>query len=174
MKRLVTAYTPIGSAVQIVKLECEYKVYKEPTTFAAGQKEGVHAIVHFRVVPIEGGGKPGTGSDDVEAVEFTFVMYDVFDRFLTSIQGLAGPGYYKVSPKKKIYSGKWVFTVDGGFSQYHALCFPSQIRFTSGKVWRIDRNEIISWLNETMTESGEVVQTEDVFPDGVSREGYVE
>jgi len=180
MKRLVTSYTPAQSSVQITRLDCAYKPHKESTTFAAGQKDGVHTVVHFEI----GHGSETDRNDkknnddenavqDVVAVEFNFVLYDVFDRFLTSVQGLAGPGIYKAKAKKK-YRARWVFDLDGAFSQYHALCFPSQVRFSDGTIWRCDRGEVIDWLNETMSESGEIVDAIDVFPDGVIREGLVE
>jgi len=169
MKRLVTGYLESDSSVRISKLECGYKTHKDPTTFAAGQKEGVHTVVHFEVVA----DKSTSDAVDVEAVEFNFVLYDVFDRFLISVQGLAGPGIYKAKAKKN-YRARWVFELDGAFSQYHALCFPSQVRFVDGNIWRCNRDEIINWLNDEMKESGEIVEVEDVFPDGVIREGLVE
>ena len=179
MKRLVSSYTPSQSSVQIAKLDCAYKPHKESTTFAPGQKDGVHTIVHFEIGLESKTDNTEQKNDDenvihdVVAVEFNFVLYDVFDRFLTSVQGLAGPGIYKARAKKN-YRARWVFDLDGAFSQYHALCFPSQVRFSDGTIWRCDRDEVIDWLNETMSESGEIVDVLDVFPDGVTREGLVE
>ena len=177
MKRLVTDYSPGGSCLTITKVECAYKTYKEATTFAAGQKEGIHTSVWFDVKfpesKNESENTPATEIQNIEAVEFIFALYDVFDRFLTSVQGLAGPGKYKANSKKP-HRSRWVFDVDDAFTQYHALCFPAHIRFEDGTIWHCDRGEVIQWLNSTMTESNEKVEVGDIFLEGATREGVTE
>jgi len=187
MKRLVSAFYPTGSPVKIQKLTCGYKAHKEPTTFmTAGQQEGVHASVQFEVLIgsdaeeqrpdlVDDGGAQKSrrsGVRTLEAVEFTFVLFDLFDRFLASVQGLAGPGKYRSD--KKNHKSQWVFELDGVFGQYHALCFPSQARLSNGAIWRCSRDECVLWLNDQMREAGEVVMVEDVFPGGGMREGLPE
>ena len=169
MKRAISVHSPEGSSVRIHRITCEYKSFSEPTTLRVGVPEGIHAMVQFEVLD--------PGSDDekfegVEAVEFTFALYDVFDHFLTSVQGLAGPGMYKAIRRK--HRAKWVFDVDGAFGMYHALCFPSQVRLIDGTIWRCDRDDCVKWLNDEMKESGESVTIEDIFPDGAMHEGSSE
>jgi len=157
MIRVIDYFFPETSPVRINKLECAYKPFKEHSTLTVGVLEGVHTLVNFAV------------TKDVEAVEFTFALYDVFDHFLGSVQGLAGPGIYKSGKKK--HRSKWVFDLDGAFSQYHCLCFPSQVRLSDGTIWRCDREKCVYWLNEKMKECGEAVNVDDIFIDGGIREG---
>ncbi len=187
MKRIVAAYIPDGSPVEILKLVCMYQARKDSTTFAAGKKEGVYALVDFSVrldnmIPSDieensesrnpGSSRKPSPTGGIEAAEFIFVLYDIFDKFMISVPGFAGPGKYLASRKK--HRARWVFEVDGAFSQYHALCFPSQARLLDGTVWRCDRDECINWLNEQMSEAGAKVTAEDVFMDGGMREGASE
>jgi hypothetical protein len=182
MNRVLDFHSPDDSPVKIKNIECCYKPSKEPTTLSVGVPEGVHAQVVFEVAggeqkaekSTERDWKPSTGrkavaAGDIEAVEFTFILYDVFDRYIAGVQGLAGPGIYRAS--KKSHKSKWIFDVDGGFSLYHALCFPSQVRLMDGTVWRCDRPACVRWLNERMKDSGEKVTVDDVFIDGGMHEG---
>ena len=172
MKQLVTSLSPDGCPVEIVSLTCEYQA----------QKEGVFASVEFTVrkppdasadESESAGEKPvPKGRGGAEAVEFTFVLYDIFDGFLASRQGVAGPGKYMTGRKK--HRARWVFEIDAAFSQYHALCFPSQVRLLDGRIWRCNRDECIRWLNEQMSESSAAVTSDDVFADGGLREGASE
>ena len=155
MQRLVDAFSPDGAPVVVRSFACNYRALKE----------GVYAKVDFEVLRSESGA-------GVEAVEFTFVLIDIFDSFLTSIQGIAGPGKYSAGPKK--HKARWVLAMDGAFSQYHALCFPSQARLIDGAVWRCNRDACIAWLNGELEEAGVVLTEEDVFPQEAAREGTSE
>jgi hypothetical protein len=166
MLRLIEAYTPDLSPVRVQKLTCSYQA----------QKEGVCATVDFEVLKHPDGTQDAgeiRGADGAEIIEFTFVMLDMFDNFLSSIQGIAGPGKYQ-SGAKKSHKAKWVFDVDGAFTQYHALCFPSQVRLSDGTVWRCNRDEIVHWLNGRIMGCGTTVTTTDIFPDNFAREGIIE
>jgi hypothetical protein len=166
VKRLIASYNPDECPVKIINLICEF----QPA------KEGVYASVDFALAAPqtaeEGSGSDNHGSariEDAEAVEFTFVLYDLFDTFLASRQGVAGPGKYPA--KRKKHRAKWIFEFDGAFSQYHALCFPSQVRFLDGTIWRCNRDECIQWLNEQMHDAPVPVTEADIFADGGMREG---
>ncbi len=184
MKRAISVHSPDGSSVRIHRITCDYKSFTEPTTLRVGVPEGVHAMVQFEVLDPalnENDEDFETSKDDehqevkfegVEAVEFTFALYDVFDHFLASVQGLAGPGTYR--PTRRKHRAKWVFDVDGVFSMYHVLCFPSQVRMIDGTIWRCKRDDCVRWLNYEMKESGESVTIEDIFPDGAMHEGSSE
>ena len=171
MQRLVEAYAPVGAPVTVTKLSCAYQA----------QREGVYASIDFQVAaaPEEHGEAPkrrgiqtSDVADEVEAVEFTFVLFDLFDNLLSSIQGIAGPGKYTAGGKK--HKARWVFELDGAFSQYHAVCFPSQARFLDGTVWRCDRGECIDWLISRFKDIGLRVSEKDVFPEEIAREGIKE
>lgn len=165
MRRLVEAYTPDGTPVKVMNVECAYQA----------QKEGVYALVEFTVGSKPSGeednagghGKPRRGGALV-AVEFTFVFLDLFDNFLGSMQGLAGPGKYPSGRRR--HKARWVFDLEGGFSQYHALCFPSQARWSDGTVWRCRRKQCIEWLNEQIKDANVTLTPEDIFPDGLLTE----
>jgi len=184
MKRVATAYSPGGCPVRVTRLDCGYQAQKEARAFAGEKGEGFYALIDFSVEsewserrddPATGssGSEAGEGASSVEgaeAVEFMFVLFDAFDSFLAAVQGFAGPGRY-LSGRKR-HRARWVFEVDGAFSQYHALCFPSQVRLLDGRVWRCDREECVGWINEQMKDSGVVLSVGDVFLDGGTREGY--
>jgi hypothetical protein len=193
MKRLVTDYSSENCPVRIEKLACEYQSFKEAPSFSLGKKEGIGASVQFTVEPLLSSAASDSGSkddsrtkskkknsdkldssesQDIEAVEFTFVLFDIFDKFLGSIQGLSGPGKFPAGKKK--YRSNWIFDLDGGFSQYHALGFPSQIRFMDGRIWRCDRADCVGWINENMHEAGVTVSIDDIFPDSGMQEGMSE
>ena len=167
MQRLVRAYSPDDSPVKVMSVECRYQA----------QKEGVYASIEFTVgrkpAVEEGSEEVGSGRSGtpgvLEAVEFTFAFLDLFDNFLGSMQGLAGPGRYPSGRKR--YRARWVFDLEGAFSQYHALCFPSQARWSDGEIWRCDRGECLKWLNEQVEDSSFTFKPDDVFPDGLLREG---
>jgi len=172
MQRLVEVYIPENAPVRVRKLTCLYQA----------QKEGVYANIDFEVVaasgdpghksPLVGDRTHDNNFEGLEAVEFTFVLLDIFDNFLLSIQGIAGPGRYAVSGKK--HKARWVFDLEGAFSQYHALCFPSQARFLDGRIWRCSREECIDWLNVKLRDAGIALTEEDVFPENAAREGIIE
>ena len=65
MLRLIEAFFPERAPVKVKRMTCSYQV----------QKEGVFADLEFQV----------TAEKGVEAVEFTFVLFDIFDVFLGSI-----------------------------------------------------------------------------------------
>jgi hypothetical protein len=160
LKRLITSCKPDDCPVEIISLTCEFQ---QP-------REGVYAQVDFALVQrTDADSVEGGKMADAEAVEFTFVLYDLFDTFLASRQGVAGPGRYPARRKK--HRAKWIFEFDGAFSQYHALCFPSQVRFQDGTIWRCRRDECLKWLNEQMTDAPAPVTEGDIFADGGMREG---
>lgn len=168
MLRIVEAFSPDSSPVVITQLACSYQE----------QKGGVYASVEF-VVPgrlsdaaSRGKKREQADTEGVEAVEFTFVLLDLFDNFLTSIQGIAGPGRYSRGRKK--HKARWLFEIEGGFGQYHALCFPSQVRLLDGQVWRCDRDECIGWVNSRLDGTGVMLTEEDVFPEDAAHEGIRE
>ena len=152
MLRLIEAFFPERAPVKAKRMTCSYQA----------QKEGVFAELEFEV----------TAEKGVEAVEFTFVLFDIFDVFLGSMQGIAGPGKYQFGAKRN--KARWVFVLDGAFSQYHALCFPSQARLLDGTVWRCDRAECLRWLNATVAEGGATVTEDEVFPEEVAHAGIQE
>ncbi|MFH1676579.1 MAG: hypothetical protein ABIC40_06095 [bacterium] len=174
MKRMIWHYGEGDTPVDINGFTCEYRTHKEPTPFLqAGQREGIYAAIEFTVngsippmkvddLPKDPSEKPGIVL--LEAIEFTFVIFDIFDNFLGSVQGIAGPGKY--SSAKKRNKAQWVFEIDGAFSQYHALCFPSQARFSDGRIWRCDRSKFVEWVNVRIDESGVEVSEDDIFPNG--------
>ncbi len=167
MEQRVVKYLPENSPVKIEKFNCEYQAFKEATTFASRKDEGVYASINFLVIPSSEDDVKNPGG--IEAVEFIFVLFDVFDHFLSSVQGLAGPGKYPSGKKK--YRSRWVFDVDGAFSMYHALAFPTQVRFLDGSIWRCNRPECVDWINEIIEESGSKVSEDDIFLDGGLHEG---
>jgi hypothetical protein len=163
MIRLVEAYIPENAPIKVRGFACKYQA----------MKEGVYTSVDFEVakeISVDGEMKKIEGA---EAVEFTFVLLDLFDNFLSSIQGIAGPGKYLSGPKKK-HKARWLLALDGAFSQYHALCFPSQVRLLDGRIWRCDRDECITWLNGQLEGTSVSLSEEDVFPAEVACEGTSE
>ena len=162
MNRLIEPHNPEKSPVAIVELECLYQAGKQATTFSAAKQEGIYASVQFIVKNPPG--KVQVTAYGVVAVEFTFVLLDTFDNFLASIQGIAGPGKY--IPSRKKHRANWVFELEGAFSQYHALCFPSQARLIDGDVWKCNKKECVDWANASIYEGGVRLTIDDVFPDG--------
>lgn len=164
MQRLNETWTPSGSPVKIVRMTCQYQQ----------QKGGVHAAVDFQARKLQSV-KEGSSGDSkadslvIEAVEFTFVLLDIFDNFLSSIQGIAGPGKYAVG--NRIHKAKWILELDGAFSQYHALCFVSQARMLDGRVWKCNRDECMEWVNSILREADVSLGEEDIFPSTAAREG---
>lgn len=167
MEQRVVKYLPENSPVKIEKFNCEYQAFKEATTFASRKDEGVFASINFFVTRSSEDDVKSTGG--IEAVEFIFVLFDVFDHFLSSVQGLAGPWKYPSGKKK--YRSRWVFDVEGAFSMYHALAFPSQARFLDGSIWRCNHEDCIDWINNVIGESGFTVSEDDIFLDGFLHEG---
>jgi hypothetical protein len=176
MLRLVEVYTPDNAPVKVRKLTCLYQALKEgvsahlefDVTAATVDAEGKAHLVGTGI----GGKAREAAADGIEAVEFTFVLLDIFDNLLSSFQGIAGPGRYPVGSKK--HKAKWVFDFDGAFSQYHTLCFPSQARFLDGRIWRCERTECLEWLNFRLREAGLTLTVDDVFPASAAHEGVSE
>jgi len=166
MQKLLEAYSPDDAPVKVVKFACQYQA----------QRGGVYAVVDFRVATPSGRTEEKGGSKTsvkgVEAVEFTFVLLDIFDSFLTSIQGIAGPAKYPAGGKA--HEARWVFDIEGAFAQYHALCFPSQARLMGGDVWRCNREECLNWLNSRLKDFNLVLTEDDVFPEEFAKEGVRE
>jgi len=174
MKRLIISYKSDDCPVDVERLECTYQPYREASTLYAGKTEGVSALVEFRVAGSAVEGDKGAESPEndnkiradnegLEAVEFTFVLLDIFDNFLDTLNALAGPGKFKET--RKPHKSQWVFDIEGAPSQYHALCIPTQARFADGGVWRIDRKHCMEWINDVIGESGLVLRLDEVFPD---------
>lgn len=163
MKRMTEAYSPENSPVQIIEFDCHYQQGRDSTTFATGRPDGIFSAVNFSVVAPGNADLKGWG---IEAVEFNFILLDMFDNFMGSIQGVAGPGKYPAGRKK--HRAKWIFSIDGAFSQYHAVCFPSQARMLDGSIWRCDRISVVDRINGLLGECGLILDVADVFPDGIA------
>jgi hypothetical protein len=100
--------------------------------------EGIHHAVQFE-------NKSGR---DVEAVQFGFVSFDVWNRFLDRTNGLS----IKTITAGKAERGTWVATALSDFSFLTGVAYINRVRFSDGTIWTADMDAVVEELRKIETD----------------------
>lgn len=111
----------------------EYSAKYERRTTQYTQ-EGIHHFLRFE----NASGKP------IDAVQFGFVSFDVWNQFLTRMNGLTTD---TLLPGKNA-RGEWVDSAYADFSLLTGVAYVSKVRFGDGEVWAADTREILDELRK--------------------------
>lgn len=87
-------------------------------------------------------------TQDVVAVQFGLVSFDIWNEFLDRTGGVAME-YLKPQSEE---DGTWVATAYGDFSFQTGVVYVSKVRFASGEIWKVDTNVVLQELKKIQSD----------------------
>jgi hypothetical protein len=84
------------------------------------------------------------GTQKIVAVSFSFVCFDVFNRYLTTSGGISMDD---LVPEKK-ERGSWRFNSYGSFSFLSGVVYVNLIRFDDGTIWQADEPTVLAEIRK--------------------------
>ena len=78
------------------------------------------------------------------AIQFGLVAFDIWNEFLDHMGGVAIKNYATGSKD----SGTWVASSGASFLFYTGVAYVSKVRFTDGKIWSANDEELVKELSK--------------------------